>query len=76
MDASAVAMCRDNKLPIVVFNLQHAGQYNANVDGRARRHSNWNRTMKPRTCNLQQPSGQFQTVKDVEKPTRRRAWRR
>ena len=25
MDASAVAMCRDNKLPIVVFNLNTTG---------------------------------------------------
>jgi uridylate kinase len=40
MDASAVAMCRDNKLPIRVFNLNSARQYNADVDGRARRHAN------------------------------------
>ncbi len=25
MDASAVAMCRDNKLPVIVFNLTVAG---------------------------------------------------
>ena len=38
MDATAVAMCRDNQLPIIVFNLNVARQYNANGDGRARRH--------------------------------------
>ena len=38
MDASAVAMCRDNQLPIVVFNLNVPRQYNANGDGRAHRH--------------------------------------
>ena len=38
MDATAIAMCRDNKLPILVFNLNTHGQYNAYVDGRARRH--------------------------------------
>ncbi len=38
MDASAVAMCRDNKMPIMVFDLQDAGQYNANGDGRTDRH--------------------------------------
>jgi uridylate kinase len=25
MDASAVALCRDNKIPIVVFNLRQSG---------------------------------------------------
>ena len=33
MDATAVAMCRDNKLPILVFNLNTPWQYNAYVDG-------------------------------------------
>ena len=38
MDASAVAMCRDNQLPIVVFNLNTSRQYNAYGDGRTHRH--------------------------------------
>ena len=38
MDATSVAMCRDNSLPIMVFNLNVTRQYNANVDGRTRRH--------------------------------------
>ena len=38
MDATSIAMCRDNKLPILVFNLNTDGQYNANVDGRDGRH--------------------------------------
>ena len=33
MDATSIAMCRDNKLPIIVFNLNTIRQYNANVDG-------------------------------------------
>ena len=33
MDATSIAMCRDNKLPIIVFNLNYARQYNAYVDG-------------------------------------------
>ena len=36
MDASAVAMCRDNRMPIMVFNLNTSRQYNANGDGRDR----------------------------------------
>ena len=37
MDASAVAMCRDNKMPIMVFDLKKSRQYNANGDGRSHR---------------------------------------
>ena len=37
MDASAVAMCRDNQLPIRGFQSQRVRQYNAYVDGRAHR---------------------------------------
>ena len=38
MDASAVAMCRDDELRIVVFNLGNVRQYNANGDGQSHRH--------------------------------------
>lgn len=37
MDASAVAMCRDNKMPIVVFNLATGRQYHARGARRAGR---------------------------------------
>ena len=38
MDATAISLCMDNKLPIVVFNLRHAGQPAARHHGRAGRH--------------------------------------
>jgi uridylate kinase len=34
MDASAVSMCRDNNIPIVVFNIREAGTLAAVLDGR------------------------------------------
>ena len=38
MDATAISLCMDNKLPIVVFNLRAAGQPAARHHGRAGRH--------------------------------------
>ena len=38
MDATAISLCMDNKLPIVVFNLRQAGQHPARRAGRADRH--------------------------------------
>ena len=38
MDATAISLCMDNKLPIVVFNLRTAGQPAARDHGRAGRH--------------------------------------
>ena len=35
MDATSIAMCRDNRLPILVFNLNTPRQYNANGDRRS-----------------------------------------
>jgi uridylate kinase len=34
MDASAVSMCRDNNIPIIVFNIREAGTLAAVLDGR------------------------------------------
>jgi uridylate kinase len=36
MDASAVALCRDNNIPIVVFNIREPGALAAVLDGTAR----------------------------------------
>ena len=38
MDATAISLCMDNKLPIVVFNLRDAGQPAPRHHGRAGRH--------------------------------------
>ncbi len=38
MDATSIAMCRDNKLPDPRFQSEYARQYNAYVDGRNHRH--------------------------------------
>ena len=35
MDATAISLCMDNKLPIVVFNLRTAGNLAARDHGRA-----------------------------------------
>jgi uridylate kinase len=43
MDASAIALCRDNNIPIVVFNIREHGNFGAVlagqgvVDGRSER---------------------------------------
>ena len=34
MDATAISLCRENNLPIVIFNLNTQGQYPAGVPGR------------------------------------------
>ncbi len=34
MDASAVALCRDNHIPIVVFNIREPGNLRARAGGR------------------------------------------
>jgi uridylate kinase len=34
MDAAAVALCRDNNIPIVVFNIRQAGNLAEVIDGR------------------------------------------
>ena len=68
MDASAVAMCRDNRLPIVGFQSERPRQYNANGDGRTSRHadsSNWRR-YETRTIHATPASSTFQTVKEIE----------
>ena len=38
MDSTAISLCMDNKLPIVVFNLRTAGQHPPRRHGRADRH--------------------------------------
>ena len=42
MDASAVALCRDNNIPIVVFNIREPGKLAAVLAGRRRRHDRVN----------------------------------
>ena len=38
MDATAISLCMDNKLPIVVFNLRTPGNIRRAIIGRAGRH--------------------------------------
>ena len=33
MDSTAIALCRDNKLPVIVFNLQNSGNIGRVVCG-------------------------------------------
>ena len=43
MDATSIAMCRDNKLADHCFQFEYERQYNAYGDGRARRHAHSSR---------------------------------
>ena len=38
MDATAIAFCRDNKIPIVVFDMSTPGSLRAILEGEQRRH--------------------------------------
>ena len=34
MDSTAISLCMDNRMPIIIFNMNYAGEYSARGDGR------------------------------------------